>query len=180
MPFDQQAYNREYYKRNAESLRQRTRARYASQQNDPEYKLKRKLQRELQHYGVPMSVVFRKTGGRCHYCDSPAQVVHHLDGDGRTNERQGLTPGAAIDRLVPACRSCHLELHRAAIMLTKKTRANGYWARNHDHCLRCGTNQRRHSGHGLCVNCAARKRRQPHRARRLLRRVRKLRKGAGV
>ena len=29
----------------------------------------------------------------------------------------------------------------------------GYWAIEHERCTRCGTTERRHKAHGLCLRC---------------------------
>lgn len=156
--FDQKAYNREYYQEHQEELKRKARRRYRTLCKNPEFRAKQKLLRELQHYGFPQAEVFAKTAGQCWFCGKKAAVVHHLDGDGRTNERMGRTPGKVFSRLVPACRACHMEYHRPEISLVKKTRANGYWSRHHAACVLCGRTDRRHEGHGLCINCAANER----------------------
>lgn len=163
--FDQDAYNRAYYLANAERLRARSRERYRRLRDDPDFQEKIKARRERQHFGVPREVVLRKTNGKCYYCEKPAEIVHHLDHDGRGHEHRGEEPGRDPQRLVGACRACHMDLHRHEMMLAKKTRANGHWARNYDCCVECGQSDRPHSGHGLCVNCAERKRRAARKAR---------------
>lgn len=151
---------KEYYLAHADAIKQRVRAAYQAKKDDPAFKEKTRARREQQHFGMPRSVIFRKTDGQCYFCGKPAQVVHHLDEDGRTQESQNRIPGHDPSRLVAACRACHLDIHRDAMMAVKKTRANGYWSRQYACCIECGTTARKHWGHGLCVNCAARSRHQ--------------------
>jgi hypothetical protein len=160
MSFDQREYNRRYYRENAERIKANVRARYAAKQNDPSFKAVQKAEREERHFGLPREVIFRKTDGACYYCGKPAEVVHHLDDDGRNHEAIGLDPGRDPSRLVPACRACHMIIHRHKLQLGQKTRARGFWSRNFERCIECGTTDRKHYGHGLCVNCAARARRK--------------------
>ncbi len=148
--------NRAYYEKHKERLKRLERERYARLRRDPGFRRKRKAERERLHFGVPRSVIFRRTKGRCVLCGRKAQLLHHLDWDGRTNEAQSLPPGRDPSRLVPMCRACHLDIHRDQLMLRKKTKANGYWSRDYPACIECGTVIRRHQGHGLCVNCYAR------------------------
>ena len=159
--FSQKEYNKKYYQEHKEDIKAHVRERYNSLKDTREFKDLRRAQREQQHFGVTRSVIFRKTNGMCHFCKAKeAQVVHHLDNDGRNNEAVGKLPGQDIDRLVPACRACHIDLHRDAMLLMKKLRANGYWSRHWECCIECGTTKIRHQYKGLCNSCRARQLRQ--------------------
>lgn len=158
--FDQATYNKAYYREHKQRIIEAERIRYSRRRSNPRFKARVKLHRELRHFGVPLSVIMRKTSGRCFFCGRKAQLGHHLDEDGRNNEASGEQPGHDVSRIVPVCRRCHIDLHRARLMLAKKTRSNGYWSRSFDRCIECGTSDRKHCGHGLCVNCAARRRRK--------------------
>jgi len=169
MAFDERAYMKkylkEYYKRNAEKLKARSRVWYENAKSDPEFKIKVKLRRELRHFGRPMNEILAKTSGKCPSCGKEAQLVHHLDEDGRTNEVKGLPPGHDPERQEPLCRRCHINQHRAKLMANRRTRANGFWARNFSSCTECHTTKVRHNSHGLCMNCWARSRRHDKEAR---------------
>lgn len=78
--------------------------------------------------------------------------VHHINeitGDNQDTNLQILTP------------SDHSKLHGGI----------SGWSRSHVACVMCGTTERRHGGHGLCVRCRSREGRrrergtQPHRYR---------------
>jgi hypothetical protein len=115
MPYDHKAYMKKYnrmrYRLFKEKIKAKAREDYHKIKNDPGFKKKLKLRRELLHFGVPRSVIMKKTKGRCIRCEKKAQIIHHLDGDGRTNERKGKVPGRNPERLVPMCRSCHMKEH---------------------------------------------------------------------
>lgn len=91
-------YHREYYQRNKEKLKAASRRNYHAQKNNPAFKARVKLRRELGHFGVSRDVIFEKTGGKCSRCDNRAEIVHHMDGDGRTYEKVGLEPGKDASR----------------------------------------------------------------------------------
>jgi len=158
--FDQKEYNRRYYQRHKDRIKKAANDRHHRLKNDPNYRASRQLSRDLQHFGVPRSVIMRKTDSRCFYCGKPASDVHHTNDDGRTLERQGKQPSHDHRMMVPVCKACHLDLNRANMRLCMKTRANGYWSKTHECCVECGTTDRKHHGHGLCINCAARARRR--------------------
>jgi hypothetical protein len=89
---------------------------------------------------------------RCVKCRAEKKlVVHHKDGEGRNSR----TPNNRLTNLETLCKDCHLEEHRDELQASRKWRKNGWWAREYDRCVQCGSNERRHNGHGLCVNCYA-------------------------
>jgi hypothetical protein len=65
----------------------------------------------------------------------PTEVVHHRD-DNRQNNHP--------DNLQVMSNAAHTAHH---------LNLNGRWARRYPCCIGCGTTQRRHEAHGLCVNC---------------------------
>lgn len=155
-PEEVKAYMRAYYQKRRDELKARAAARYDRIKDDPGFKAKAKRDREKRHFGVSRKRVFRKTGGVCFYCPRAAQVVHHLDGDGRGNEAKGLKPGHDFDRLVPACRSCHMKLHWKQLRTALALKRAGKWADRYDCCRSCKRTDRKHGGKGLCKTCYAR------------------------
>lgn len=65
----------------------------------------------------------------------PEELVHHIDGVKWNNDPANLQVVTAKEH--------------AAIHLTLHDR----WAKEHDCCSACGTTERRHVAHGLCLRC---------------------------
>lgn len=68
--------------------------------------------------------------------------VHHINHD-RTDNR--------IENLELLSRGAHSTLHNLG-----KSRRLDRWSRKHDACIECGTIEKAHAAHGLCVNCTRR------------------------
>lgn len=150
-------YSQIYYRQNAEKLKAQERQRYKELRSTAYGRRLLKARREKLHFGFPSSVVFRKTQGKCAHCGrNRAQIVHHEDHDGRNFERLGRQPGRDIKKLWGLCRACHMDEHRTAMMLVKKTRKNGYWSRIWDACVLCRRSDKKHDSKGLCITCYAR------------------------
>lgn len=73
-----------------------------------------------------------------------SEHVHHINGDGLDNN---------LDNLCLLTASEHSTIHHS---LPKDK-----WARSYDECKNCGTNEKRHVGHGLCTTCYQRALIQP-------------------
>lgn len=146
-------YNRNYYLRNRDRLIARARVRYSQLRDRPEFRSTQKLARELLHFGISREAIFVRSGSKCVACGRSAAVVHHLDGDGRTNERIGLPPGKDPDRLIGLCRSCHIKEHHVEMRAAYRAVCARRWAFHHDACLRCGTTAVKHCGRGYCRRC---------------------------
>ena len=149
-------YQKHYYQRHRDKLIAMERARYQVKRNLPGFREARKREREERYFGLPRWQIFRRSGGKCVDCGRTATVVHHLDGDGRTNEKRGLPPGTNSDRMVGLCRACHLSRHRPELLAARKAVMRNRWARHFDACVDCGTTQQRHGAHGRCKRCYAR------------------------
>lgn len=165
--FDTKAYNKKYFKKHKNKIRSDARKYYKTHKDDPVFQAKKQLDRDMRHFGVPRSTIMRKTKGKCYYCKSKADDIHHLADDGRAFEKHGKKPNFNPDNLVPICKACHIDVHRAKLTLSRRLRASGFWAKKYDRCIECGTSETPHCSHGRCDNCNARHRR-------------KVRKGAGV
>ena len=63
-----------------------------------------------------------------------SEVVHHIDGNTLNNDLSNLKILSNI---------CHSQLHNVI----------NTWSEEHDCCVFCGTTDKPHKGHGLCVNC---------------------------
>jgi len=149
-------YYKKYYQKHRQHLIERSRECYAVLRLDKAFRRKEKLKRELRHFGILRVEIFKKTWGRCFDCGAKATVVHHLDGDGRSYESLGLTPGHSPERLMGFCRGCHLLRHRQELCAALKSKYAGRWAFHYDACIICNTTERRHESHGRCVRCCAR------------------------
>lgn len=112
-----------------------------------------KLQREQRNFDGKRETVLKRDKYTCQKCGAKKQlIVHHKNGDGRSTKK----PNNALRNLITLCKKCHMNIHRDELHSARKFRKNGYWSRNYDRCVECGSNERKHNGHGLCVNCYAR------------------------
>ena len=68
-----------------------------------------------------------------------SEIVHHKDGDTLNNPDD-------LSNFEIMTRKAHNNLHTGCVQ----------WARKYEACIVCGTIDKRHSAHGLCVNCASR------------------------
>jgi hypothetical protein len=146
-------YHRNYYLKNRERLIAQERERYYRLRLDPEFREARKREREITHFGTSRESIFARSDGKCVDCGKKATIVHHLDGDGRTNERLGLPPGKAPDRLVGLCRACHVRRHYPDLLAARMAAIARRWAFHYDACLGCGTTEVKHCGRGYCNRC---------------------------
>lgn len=51
------------------------------------------------------------------------------------------------------CKGLCKQCYNAVYYASKNTRVKGQWARKYDKCIRCGSTEYRHIGHGLCLAC---------------------------
>ena len=68
---------------------------------------------------------------------SSTEVVHHRNRNRMDNRPENLEVLSASE---------HARLHFSV----------AGWSRKHDHCVECGTTERKHGGHGLCSTCHTR------------------------
>lgn len=123
-------------------------------QENYEYCLQnQKRNRESKHFNDQRDPALQRDQNLCVKCNtSLSLVVHHLDGKGRGAS----SPNNDIQNLMTLCRSCHINEHRELLNEARKKNMEGKWSRNFDCCKECGTTERKHGSHGLCVNCYAR------------------------
>ena len=116
--------------------------------------------------GINGYKTFKRDGFICQSCkrnekelkqENIRLEIHHLDGKGSgrpTKERNN-----SLANLITLCRICHY-----AVEILRRGNANkglnGRWAYHYDRCISCGTKSTKHMGHGLCITCTERKRRQ--------------------
>lgn len=161
-------YHRKYYLKHREKLKSNSSNRYSKLRNDPKFRKEQKHIRELKHFGVLRSVIFNRSNGKCVKCNRKAEVVHHMDHDGRNHEARGVKPGHNPNRLQAMCRSCHMKHHWQQLKQARIDSGcgvgvplpDGRWSRNYKCCVSCGRTDKRHNGKGKCVNCAARHRKR--------------------
>jgi len=150
-------YHQWYYQQNKEVIKARSREYYRNLTLTAEGRTKLKQRREKQHFGDGVrEEVLKRDNYTCVRCDNPAQIVHHIDGDGRTREKLGKRPGTDQSRMEALCRRCHLEKHRSRIASVKRTRENGFWSRKFSSCICCKKTDSKHNSKGLCMRCVAR------------------------
>ena len=116
-----------------------------------------KVQREQRHFDGKREAVLRRDGYRCVLCGSVTQLlVHHKDGQGRGS----IKPNNRMSNLVTICYPCHIELHRDKLQLQRGFSALQGWSKKHglDGCKQCGSSDRKHASHGLCIRCYQKKR----------------------
>ena len=70
------------------------------------------------------------------------EVVHHINEDKTDNRLENLQLTTASE---------HLSAHKKG-----QNKAKMGWAHKHTHCVQCGSNQRPHTGRGLCCICFGR------------------------
>lgn len=115
-----------------------------------------KLQREQRHFDGKREFVLERDKYQCQKCGATKRlVVHHKDGKGRSTK----TPNNSLKNLETLCKPCHVNVHREELYSVRKTRKNGFWSKNYDQCIECGSNEQKHNSHGLCGTCYARSRR---------------------
>jgi len=153
-------YHRNYYRRNRARLVAAARAWYEQQRRDPAFLAKRKEARELRHFGTDRDTIMATTGRLCAACGQPAEVIHHVEYDGRGHETVGALPGKDPDFLLPFCRACHINEHRFFLQLAQRAYNASRWARHYDACVNCGRTDRKHCGRGYCRACHKRLMRQ--------------------
>ena len=95
-------------------------------------------------YVLRYRIVAEKKLGR--YLE-PKEIVHHINGD-HTDDRP--------ENLEVMTRGEHMRLHDSLKGRRFIPSKKGRWSYNFDNCIECGTFEKKHGGHGLCVNCHAR------------------------
>lgn len=85
----------------------------------------------------------------------PHEHVHHINGD---------TEDDRIENLVVLDIREHGALHGRAAWIARKAAWPHPWSAEHPSCVECGTTERKHQAHGLCVRCDARERMRRRRA----------------
>jgi hypothetical protein len=76
---------------------------------------------------------------------SSEEIVHHID----RNQGNNLP-----DNLQIMTQSEHAAMHHAEASAAR-------WAHHYDACVKCGTTEREHKGHGMCARCLAYYRNHP-------------------
>ena len=157
-------YNRKYYLKHKEKLKQRAKERYYRVGNTPEFKRSARDRQDVYRFGCTRRVIFAKTGGNCYDCKKlRAQVVHHMDRDGRSSIPAGHEPGQDPERLIGLCRSCHMKEHGTELAAARRENFSVRWSYHYDSCVVCKKTDRKHAGRGRCVRCAGRLRWQEKR-----------------
>lgn len=143
-----------------EKLRQRKKRVYERTRDKALQRMKR--YREQKNFDSKRQQVLEMYNYTCSKCNQTYEekdlTVHHKDRNGRGSE----SPNNDIMNLELLCRACHCEEH--AIELAKargvavKEGVRYEWALSYPACVKCGTTERRHTAHGLCVNCYKRER----------------------
>lgn len=122
----------------------------------PDYDRSRHANQRAARYGVSGRITVHDVrrvmaSGKCHYCGSTERLgIDHvvpLHRDGANH----------LKNLVCCCHSCNASKYRG-----DRPRR---WARDHDTCVMCGSNERKHVCHGLCSRCYSRKHSRERRAR---------------
>jgi len=88
----------------------------------------------------------------CGDTDRSQLVVHHVDGK---SLRNNTVADNSLTNLQTLCRSCHMKIHGITPEIFR--RGIDGWSKKYQSCIECGTTKKRHNGHGLCINCYARK-----------------------
>lgn len=116
-----------------------------------------KIIREKQNFDGKRQKVLERDKFCCVQCGDTANLtVHHKDG---TSARKGMKANNKLSNLITLCRRCHINEHRSDLQDNKFYRGkNNQWSKKYSSCIECGTIERKHAYHGLCINCAARHR----------------------
>lgn len=87
--------------------------------------------------------------------------IHHLNGDKMDNR---------IENLEIVDRSTHNRLHfqdrLPGVLASHQAKKRFSWSQEYEHCIECGSTDRKHCGHGLCSRCYLRAYKQGKRERR--------------
>jgi 5-methylcytosine-specific restriction endonuclease McrA len=99
----------------------------------------------------------------CQLCDKTKNEVqlqiHHIDGNGSLKPLK--EQNNDLDNLVTLCPKCHTNVESARRGYPQRSlKALGIWSRLVERCLSCGTDEKKHSRHGLCTTCSERTRRE--------------------
>jgi len=153
-------YNKQHYKKNAAKRKADAKAYYYS--NHERCLVAHKEYRERRNFDGNRQIVLERDNYTCCSCGniflSSKLTVHHKDRSGRGT----LLHNNELDNLVSQCRRCHRLEHNEELReaIVESTSRRFHWAIHYNKCIECGTTDRRHDSHGLCVNCAARKRKR--------------------
>lgn len=147
-------YNRRYYQRNADKIKQQTTDYYYRNHNKMlEY---RKKWREKNYFDNKHQLVLERDNYTCQQCyvqkDESRLIVHHKDRQGRGSKN----PNNDLSNLITLCRSCHTKEHYNELIEAKEKKLQRQWSHRYLQCQYCGTTKIKHQARGLCVNCYAR------------------------
>ena len=100
--------NKEWADRNPEKIKSyRENYHYQYRHYQHRYKYRHRCGIEIKN------LVFARDNNQCQICLSSEDLtIHHLDGNGRHNEENGLPVNNEPNNLQVLCRSCHGRLHR--------------------------------------------------------------------
>ncbi len=137
-PAVRRAYRRAYREKNSEQRKRHSRI----------YDAKKHANDRARVFGVPGTLTttdvraILHSEAQCNYCGAAWRLT--LDHVIAMSNGGPNTP----ENIVAACLSCNASKMRS----DRPWR----WAWNHDHCIDCGTTERKHEGHGRCERCFAR------------------------
>ena len=160
----QREYNRKYYQLNQETIKEHVNQKYHERRRrDPEgLKAEKRRNSDIIAFGHTREEVFAIKGNKC-CCGKKAQLIHHMDWDGKPYRLAGLKPGTKISRLQPMCRRCHRMAHDQDLLVARLAFYAKWWSPKYrlKNCRICKRSEPKHYRHGYCYKCYPYKKQGP-------------------